>query len=80
MKSETLNGKVVIINETFEESLETFNEYLSDYGMELMDECEAKDWINGGETNAQLKELASDIANEHHTTMCENKNSWRYQH
>lgn len=76
---ENLQGGVIVLNETFEESLETFNYYLSEYGMEIMDDCEAKDWINGGETNAQLKELASDIASEHHTNMCENKNAWRYE-
>ena len=78
---ESLNGGVVVINETFDESLETFNYYLSELGMEQMDRDEAKDWIKGGETNAQLKEWAGDIASEHHTNLCENKfweeNDWQ---
>lgn len=64
MKSENRNGKVVVVNETFDESLITFNEILEELGEKPVDAKEAKDWIKGGETNAELDEIAKDLLNE----------------
>lgn len=64
-----------------QESIDIFNDYLEEMGQPRMTEKELIDWnIQGGETNQQLKEMASDLASEAESVKCENKNSWRYQH
>ena len=82
MKTELRNGKVAVINETFEDSLETFNYFLSEVGQPAVNEKTARmDFgIVGGETNAELQEWARDYASECHTEKCESKNQWRYQY
>lgn len=81
MKIVNLNGKIDVINETREESIETLNYYLEEKGIEPLTESELRDWdIRGGETNAQLNEWAIALANDLHTEKCESKNAWRYEH
>jgi uncharacterized protein (UPF0210 family) len=80
MKSEIRNNQIVIINETFKESFETFNELLEEYGVPTISEKVAiQDFgIIGGETNAELSEWASDYVSELHTEKCAAKHEWRY--
>jgi len=80
MKQEIRDGKVAIINETKEEAVETFKDYLSEFGIESISEKHLKEFaIEGGETNSQLREYASDYASEIHTEMCESKHHYKYQ-
>lgn len=67
-------------NLTFEESLETFNSFLEEMGETHLSETEARDWgIEGGETNAQLREWAGDLVSEIQTEKCAEKDAWRYE-
>ena len=66
--------------ETRKEAIEDFNYYLESWGIEPMSESDLIDWIQGSETYAQIKELASDYANEVATERAETKNAWRYEH
>ena len=78
MKTIVINGKVVVINETREEAIETFNDYLEEFGCKHLSEKELIDWnIRGGESNAQLREWAHDYASEMHTEQCEEKRNKR---
>ena len=80
MKTEIVNGNVVVINETREESIETLNSYFEDMGVEPLSEKELKDWnIVGGETNSELQNWVKDYVSELHTNECENKNAYRYE-
>ena len=80
MKSEIINGKTVVINETFAESFEVFNELLAELGQPAISENTAsKDFgIIGGETNVQLQEWARDYASECHTEACAARNEYHY--
>ena len=65
MKSIIVNGQLQIVNESREESIETLNDFLLEFGVEPLTESELRDWdIRGGETNRQLREWASDLAND----------------
>lgn len=80
MKTEIVNGNVVVINETREEAIETLNSYFEDMGVEPLSEKELKDWnIVGGETNSELQNWVKDYVSELHTNKCENKNAYRYE-
>jgi hypothetical protein len=82
MRSEIRNNRVVVINETFQESFEAFNEILAEYGAAPIPEKDARleFGIVGGETNAELSEWASDYVSEMHTEKCAAKNEWRYSY
>jgi len=80
MKVENINGKVVVINETREESIEVLTDMLGEYGLEPLTETELNDWgIIGGETNDQLQEWVNDYVSEIHSEMCAEQNQWRYE-
>lgn len=68
------------ISEKQNDSIEYLKMIIQNANVECPTEKEfIEDWgINGSETLAQLQEFASDYISEAHTTMCENKNSWRY--
>lgn len=69
-----------MINATFSEALETFNECLNELGLEPFNETEARDLgIVGGETNAQLSELAHDIYSDEQTEKSAARDAWRYE-
>lgn len=74
-------GKVVVINETQAESIQTIKDILEEFGIEApSDSLLISDWgIVGGETNAQLDEMVKDFASELHSERCAHKNAWRYQ-
>jgi len=82
MRSEITNGQVVVINETFAESFEAFNDMLTELGQPVISEKVAKSdfGIMGGETNAELQEWANDYASEVHTEAAADKQAWRYQY
>lgn len=67
-------------NETFAESLETFNYFLSELGIDPISEnvARADFGIQGGETDAELDGWARDYASDCHTEQCVAKNEWRY--
>ena len=65
MRSEIKNGKVVIINETIEESIQTMKDIFEEMKVGEFDEIDAACFdIKGGETNAELSEMASDYRND----------------
>jgi hypothetical protein len=79
MKTQIINGRVEVINETRDESIETLNYFFDKLGLEPLKERDLRDWgIVGGETNSQLSEWANDYASEIHTDKCAGKNAWRY--
>jgi hypothetical protein len=81
MKAQEINGEIQIINETREEAIQTFNDYLEELNVEPLTPSELIDWhIQGGETNSQLRQLARDYASEFHTEKCASRNSWRYEY
>lgn len=80
MKQEIINGRIEIINETRHESIETLNHFFDEFGIKHLNESKLQNWgIIGGETNAQLREWASDYASEMHSEKCAAKNAWRYE-
>lgn len=61
-------------------SIEDVNDMLVERGLIALTASEVRDWgIVGGESNAELQEWVNDYAGEHHTTLCENANAWRYE-
>lgn len=62
-----------------QESIDTINYMLSEYGMKPMTEKDVIDWgIEGGETIAQLQEWVNDYASEEHTERCAAKHRIEY--
>jgi hypothetical protein len=55
------------------EALELFNSWLTGYGLQPISEKDAIDVIWDGMTQSEVREAASDWANEEHTAKCENK-------
>jgi hypothetical protein len=65
---------------TKQESIDTLNEFLIEFGCETMSERDLIDWdIRGGESTSQLRQWARDIASEEATERAANKNAWRYE-
>ena len=80
METRMINGRDEVVNLTRNESIETLNDYLQEYGCEPLTESELRDWdIRGGETHRQLQEWAKDFASERESERAENKNAWRYE-
>jgi hypothetical protein len=64
-------------NSKKQEAIETLKELFEDYGMAPLTESELKDYsINGDETYDQLKEIASDFANEYASYKAEIKSKY----
>lgn len=55
------------------EALKLFNSWLTGYGLQPISEGDAIDVIYEGMTESEVREAASDWANEEHTAKCENK-------
>lgn len=67
------------INQTKEEAIAIFNDFLIEFGIEPLSEAELRDFeIKGGETNSQLREWAKDYANEISTERCESRIRYEY--
>lgn len=66
--------------ETKQESIDLFNQFLTEAGERPLDPVEIEDWgIIGGESEAKIKEMVSDLLSDLHTERCETKNAWRYE-
>lgn len=59
------------VSEEFMCTLTNFNACLTNIGLEPMDKNEAHDWIQGGESIAQLQEMANDLKSELETSEAE---------
>ena len=68
------------MNNALHESLTTINEILAQHNKAPLTEGEAMDWgIVGGESYADLLQIARDLVSESHTDRCANKDAWRYE-
>lgn len=65
--------------ETKQESIDLFNQFLTEAGEKPLDPVEIEDWgIIGGESEAKIKEMVSDLLSELRTEKCEAKIAWMW--
>ncbi len=55
-------------------ALARVNVFMAQYGLTPLTEPEIRDWnITGNETDQECEQIARDIADEEHTSRCDNK-------
>lgn len=64
-------------NLQFQESLNIFNDFLTEWNINPLSESEAKDWINGGESIDKIRELAFELRSEEQSYKAESRDSHR---